>query len=88
MQQLHRLSVVRIPDQSVLVHEQVAGRVEGQDDGLGAGGAVEADEGAVAVVELGVGSVEGDAVEDDVGVFELEDEGGEGACAFGYGGGF
>ena len=83
MQQLHRLSVVGIPDESVLVHDQVARCVEGQNDGLGAGGAVEADEGTVSVVELGVGSVERNAVEDDAGVFELQDKGGEGACALG-----
>ena len=54
---------------------------------MGAGGAVEAEDGTVSVVELGVGAVEGDAVEDDAGVFELEDKGGEGAGALGDGGG-
>ena len=87
MQQLHRLPVVRRGDQAVLGHEQVPPRGEGEDEGLGARGVVEADEGAVAVVELGVGTVDRFAVEDDVRVFELEDEGREGVCAFGDGGG-
>ena len=87
MQQLHRLPVIRHRDQPVLSHDQVPLRVEREDDGLGARGAVEADEGTVAVVELGVGAVERFAVEDDARVFELEDEGREGVCAFGDGGG-
>lgn len=57
VQKLHRLSIVCSGDEPVLVHDQVTRRVEGQNDGLGAGGAVEADYGAVSVVILGVGSV-------------------------------
>ena len=87
MQELHRLPVVRNGDQSVLIHDQVPLRVEREDDGLGARGAVEADQGAVAVVELGVGAVYRFAVQDDARVFELEDECGEGVCACGDGGG-
>ncbi len=86
VQELHRLSVIRIANEPVLVHDQVARCVEGQNDGLGAGRAVEADDRAVAVVELGVGSVEVDAVEDDAGVLELEDKGRERVGALGDGG--
>lgn len=43
MQKLHRLSVIRGSDEPVLVHDQITRRVEGQDDSLGAGGAVETD---------------------------------------------
>ena len=57
VQELHRLPVVRNGDQSVLIHDQVPLRVEREDDGLGARGAVEADQGTVAVVELGIGAV-------------------------------
>ena len=57
VQQLHGLSVIRIRDQPILIHDQVASCVEGQNNGLGARGAIEADEGAVSVVELGVGAV-------------------------------
>ena len=88
VQDLHRLSVIRIGDEAVfLVHDEVARGVEGQDDGVGAGGAVESEDGPVAVVELAVGAVEVDAVEDDARVLELEDEGGEGAGALGDGDG-
>ena len=87
VQQLHGLSVIRGGDEAVLIHDQVLRCVEGEDDGLGARGAVEADDGTVAVVVLGVGSVQGDAVQDDARVFKLEDEGWEGACALGDGGG-
>lgn len=87
MQKFHRLSVIRIGNESVLVHDQVARRIEGENDGLGAGSTVEAEYGPVAVVELAVRSVEMDAVQDDARVFELEDKCGEGACALGDSGG-
>lgn len=86
VQKLHRLSVIRSPDEPVLIDDQVARRVEGQNDGLRVGRAVEADDGAVSVVELGVGAVDGDAVQDDAGVLELEDEGGQWVRALGDGG--
>ena len=70
-----------------MVHDEIASCIEGQDYGLGAGRAVEADYGAVTIVKLAVGSVEIDAVEDDAGVLKLEDKSGEGAGAFGDGGG-
>ena len=57
VQKLHRLSVIRICDEPILVHDQVTGCVEGQNDGLGAGRTIEADDGAVSVIEFGVGSV-------------------------------
>ena len=57
VQQLHRLPVVRNGDQAVLIHDQIPLCVEREDDGLRARGAVEADQGTVAVVELGVGAV-------------------------------
>ena len=85
MQELHRLPVVRDGDQPVLIHDQVPLRVEREDDGLGARGAVEADQGPVAVVELAVGAVEPFAVQDDARVLELEDEGRERVRAFGHG---
>ena len=88
VQQLHRLPVVRNGDQAVLIHDQVPLCVEREDDGLGARGAVETDQGTVAVVELGVGAVEGFAVYDDARVLELEDECWQWVCAFGDGGGF
>lgn len=86
VQKLHRLSVIRSADEPVLVDDQIARCVEGQNHGLRAGRAVEADDGAVSVVELGVGSVYGDAVQDDAGILELEDERGEWARALGDGG--
>lgn len=58
VQELHRLSVIRSGDEPVLIHDQVPRGVEGQDDGLGAGGPVEADYRTVSVVELGIGSVQ------------------------------
>ena len=88
VQELHRLPVIRHGDQPVLGHDEVPLRVEREDDGLGARGAVEADQGTVAVVELGVGAVQGFAVQDDARVLELEDECREGVCALGDGGGW
>lgn len=86
VQKLHRLSVIRSGDEPVLVQDKVACCVEGQYDGLRAGRAIEANNGAVSVVELGVGSVYSDAVEDDARILELEDECGEWARALGDGG--
>lgn len=83
MQEFHRLSVVRVSNESVLVHDQVAGRIEGQDNGLGARSAVEAEYGAITVIELAVRTIEVDAVQDDTGIFELEDECREWTCARG-----
>ena len=88
VQELHRLPVIRNGDQPVLVHDQIPLRVEREDDGLGARGAIEADQRTVAVVELCVGAVQGFAFQDDARVLELEDERGEGVCALGDGGGW
>ena len=83
MQQLEALSGVRVRDQLLvrivvellLIHHEVALRVQRKQRRGGCGSAVEADQVAVSVVDVGVGAVQFDAVfQHDARVRELEGE--------------
>ena len=82
MQELEALSRIGVSDEFLvgvvveffLVHDEVVLGVQREVSGFGLRIAVEADEGAVAGVDVGVGAVELDAMEGDVGVCELEEE--------------
>ena len=82
MQELEALALIGVSDillvgvvvEFFLVHDQIVLSVQREIGGFGFGVAVEADEVAVAGVNVGVGAVEFNAMEGDVGVCELEEE--------------
>ena len=82
MQKLEALSCISVSDEFLvgvmieffLVYDEVVLGVQRKVSGFGFGVAVEADEGAVAGVDVGVGTVDFSAMEGDVGVCELEEE--------------
>ena len=82
MQELEALSRIGVSDEFLvgvvveffLVHDEVVLGVQREVSRFGFGIAVEADEGAVAGVDVGVGTVDFSAMEGDVGVCKLEEE--------------
>ena len=52
-----RLAGVRVADITVLVHDDIAGGIEGEQQSAGFPAAIEADEVTVAVVEVIIGAV-------------------------------
>ena len=82
MQELEALSRIGVSDEFLvgvvieffLVHDEIVLGIQREVSRFRFGIAVEADEGAVARVNVSVGTVEFDAVKGDVGVCELEEE--------------
>ena len=82
MQELEALSRICVSDiflvgvvvEFFLVHDEVILGIQREVSGFGFGIAIEADESAVAGVDVGVCTVEFSTVEGDVGVCELEEE--------------
>lgn len=82
MQELKILSRIGVSDELrvgvvvelFLVHDEAVLGVQREVSGFRFGIAVEADEGAVAGVDVGISTVDFDAVEGDFGVWELEEE--------------
>ena len=82
VQELEALSHIDISDELLvwvvvevfLVHDEVVLGVQREVSGFEFGIAVEADEGTVAGVDVGIGTIEFDAMEGDVRICELEEE--------------
>ena len=85
MNELERLSRILISHIRNIPEKQIAEFVYLEHGGIAARGAVEAEDDAIAVVSLAVGSIERDAVQNDAAVLELEDECGTRAEIDGHG---